>query len=112
MKAPIVLMRLVAAVLANHGFRTALQQQIQFAEFFAGEGQVTAAVRAHGKVARAYDLRYTAGMDLATEQGFACAIVLALQLTPGGGSLLAPPCSSFVWMNSGNYIGTKPVRST
>ena len=54
MKAPTVLLHLVTTVLANHGLRIALQHQIQSAEFFAGEAQVTAAVLFYGKVAQVY----------------------------------------------------------
>lgn len=107
MEAPIALVRLVAAVIGHQAFRKALQQEIEFVEFFAGDGNVTAAVRANGKVSASYDLRYGTGMDFTTEQGFANAIVLVLQLKAGGASILGPPCSSFVWMNSGTSRRSK-----
>eukprot|EP00969_Alexandrium_andersonii_P359822 15454026-Alexandrium_andersonii.AAC.1 len=40
-------------------------------------------------------------MDINSDRGITLAIALACDLVPGGGAMLGPVCSSWVWVNRG-----------
>ena len=52
-----------------------------------------------GWKAAACDIQYHQGMDMSTVKGFILALALVLKLAPGGVLVMAPVCSSWVFMS-------------
>lgn len=57
-----------------------------------------------GRVATAYDVTYSPMMDMCTPEGFCLALFQCMNLKRGAGMLLAPVCSTWVWMQLANYL--------
>jgi hypothetical protein len=51
-----------------------------------------------GWVAAACDIQYHPGMDMSTVKGFILALALVLKMAPGGVLVMAPVCSSWVFL--------------
>ena len=51
-----------------------------------------------GWKAAACDIQYHPGMDMNTVNGFILALALVLKLAPGGVLVMAPVCSSWVFL--------------
>ena len=76
-----------------------LQTPLDCVEYFAGQQAVTNGFRAAGFRSVAYEVkRDSVCMDILSDAGYAFAVALACQLQPGRFSLLAPVCSTWVWM--------------
>lgn len=75
---------------------------LQHCEFFAGEMAVTYAEMEAGRKALAFDIIYDdVFMDFNSGRGFAHALYQVLRLGPGSGLMMAPVCSSWVFMSRG-----------
>ena len=68
-KAPAVLMLLV--VLLSFNTKVPQKLDVEFCEFFAGEGQISLALWSCGIKGSSHDLRYSKLMDLCSPHGFA-----------------------------------------
>ena len=74
-------------------------------EYFAGRREVTNALRRSDGLAIAYERDDDPiGMDLCSDVGFLHAVHCPLRVRPGGGVLLAPVCSSWVFVNRGTSL--------
>jgi len=84
-------------------------------EYFAGRAAVTRALQAIGFQAVPYDVSYAMnGQNILSDKGFALALQLALRLKWGGFCMLAPVCSSWVWMSRAatKRSATEPMGDT
>lgn len=99
--APVALRRVVVSLCTHRQMREALRAEIDFVEFYAGAGVVTSKMQEAGLRAVPYDVLQGPQCDITRAEGFAHALTLCMQLRLGGGALLAPPCSSWVWVNRG-----------
>ena len=98
--APIALLKSVILI----GFNPLLSHEgaVGFAEFFAGEKAATHAALEAGKHAVSFEINDDpAGQDFVGDLGYANALHLGTEVELGGCSLLAPVCSSWVWINRG-----------
>lgn len=68
-KAPAVLILMVALLGSNS--KVPQGENLEFAEFFCGEGQVSLAMWAMGLRGSSHDIRYSNLMDLCSVSGFA-----------------------------------------
>ena len=95
---PKVFLRLVVLVSQIPGLTHA--NKLDALEICAGKARITKALRARGCCAVPYDnMTISPSMDLLTPLGFALAVRLVLSLGRGALLWLAPPCSSWVWVN-------------
>jgi hypothetical protein len=93
--APQVFLKLIYLML----LRGLLAEELDFLEFFAGAQAVTTAMQAQGWTALAYEIKKDPiNMDIMSPSGFFCAISYVLKLKSGAGCLLAPVCSSWVFL--------------
>ncbi len=79
---------------------------LEFAEFFCGQGELTAALYRHGFV-RGCALDLDLENDILSVSGFAEFLIVALRLCQFGFAWLAPPCSNFIWMCRGKSLRSK-----
>jgi len=97
-KAPKILMALVMLIMLNT--QASSLGWLQSFETFAGDAQVTRALRAAGLRSVAYEINYDRdNFDFMGDHGFANCISLALAMEMGGVSVNAPVCSSWVFMS-------------
>ena len=95
---PKVFLRLVVLVSQIPGLTGV--KELGALEICAGKARITKALRARGCCAVPYDnMTISPSMDLLTPLGFALAVRLVLSLGRGALLWLAPPCSSWVWVN-------------
>ncbi len=75
---------------------------VEHVEFFSGDAAVTLSHQNRGRIAVPYEKKRDAVREnMLTELGYNYAVELALRVEPGGAALLAPVCSSWVFMNQG-----------
>ena len=99
--APLVLRQLVGLTIQHPLIDTA--SSLGFVEFFAGKAEVTRAMQRSGRCAFAYELNNDPlWQNMNSAEGFLHALSLVLRLPPGGGVLMAPVCSSWVFMSRGS----------
>ena len=77
-------------------------RDLDFLEIFAGDGAVSAGLRAHGYTGWSLDVRYNEGHDLLLPEGFGLLLQGVMRLRPGGLLWAAPPCSTWVFVSSGS----------
>ena len=82
-----------------------LPRDLECVEILSGVGSVAGAASEHGLRAAAYDKGRIPGLtesaeDITTPQGFRAAIALVMRLVCHGLLWLAPPCSSWTFLNS------------
>ena len=100
--APLLFIKLLRLVLAALISCKCDMVPLDFVEFFAGQQAVTLAMREAALAAAVFELKLDPlGQNMLTTLGFANAVTLCLTLKPGSGSLLAPVCSSWTFMNRG-----------
>jgi hypothetical protein len=107
--APLVLVQLVFSVMSMPGVD--LDRRFEWVEYFAGGKAVALGLAAAGRAAAAFEILDDARMDYNSGIGFIVAVVLTLKLRLGGGSNLAPVCSTWVPMNkySSGRSGGRPL---
>lgn len=72
-------------------------------EFFAGDMAFTRGHQKRGRLAVPFEIKLAGKlMDINSSHGFAHAVHLMCCVKPGGSCLLAPVCSSWVFMNRGS----------
>ena len=99
--APDILLRLIVGLAATLPSATFVQDG-DSVEYFAGQMEVSQAMARAGLKAYFFELlRDNVMMDILGDKGFCYAVLLALKLRPGGFCMLAPVCSSWVFMNRG-----------
>lgn len=104
--APLVVCLLAACLFNVHGLD--LQQGLAFIEYFAGKQAVTNAQLRAGRPAVAFEIEVDGvkleEMDLMSSLGMAHAATLVLKLSHvfPGGVLMAPVCSTWVWISRGS----------
>jgi hypothetical protein len=99
--------------------RKSLNQDVDSVEYFAGQMEVSKAMARAGYITQYFEiLKNDVMMNVIGSQGLAYAILLALKLRPGGFCMLAPVCSTWVFMNRGTSgrsracpLGRKGVKS-
>jgi hypothetical protein len=72
-----------------------------FAEFFAGDAEISKHLRAFGFEGFSYDLRHGEFMDILTAVGFLTCLNMVRKLKPLGLAWFAPPCSSWILISRG-----------
>jgi hypothetical protein len=73
---------------------------LELLEVFAGEQAVTLAAQEAGRLSVGYEIRKCKDyMDFLGDRGFAYCLQLCLALVPCAQMMMAPVCSSFVWIN-------------
>jgi hypothetical protein len=73
---------------------------LELLEVFAGEQAVTLAAQEAGRLSVGYEIRTCKDyMDFLGDRGFAYCLQLGLALLPCAQMMMAPVCSSFVWIN-------------
>ena len=97
---PVAIIQLAIMVLGCSAFQNILHgAALTFAEFFAGVKAYSGNMWKRGFRGVALDILIDGiWHDILSPQGFAFAILIALCVTPGGMTLLAPVCSSWVWI--------------
>jgi hypothetical protein len=75
---------------------------VHAAEFYAGGMAYTYAVRASGNMCLAFEILLDSRLNMVSPEGFIAAIMFALQVHWGGQALLAPVCSTWVWISRGS----------
>ena len=98
----------VALILDSPGAK--VDRDLDVAELFSGVGSIHRAATEHGFKSDAFDKFRVPGVtdeahgdlteDITQMNGFLRALNLVMRLRPGGLLAMAPPCSSFVYMNS------------
>lgn len=84
-------------------------RDVDVVELWSGVGGVAAAARNVGLVAVEFDISRSPTEDLTWLPGFRSAVQHVLSLRDGGLLVMAPVCSSFVWMNK---VHTKRAAET
>ena len=108
LRAPRILMELVVALLRAQQLRVVTRPSLQFVELFSGDGAVTRAMQDRGLLACPYDVRLDPlHNNFLTDLGFMHALLLVLQLQPGGGLLCATVCSTWTAVNAGTARRSK-----
>ncbi|CAE7244498.1 unnamed protein product [Symbiodinium sp. CCMP2592] len=103
--APKVAMLLAALVFALPGLDWS---PTDHCELFAGEMAITRAELEAGRRAVAFDVRYDSlFMNFNGDCGYCHAIYQVLRLIPGGGLMIAPVCSSWIFMSRGSTKRSK-----
>ena len=94
---PIVLYRILHDLT---GMRDLVQHQdLDFVEFFSGQGHLHRSVRSLGLKATGYDLKQDAVLqNIMTVQGFITAVQWCRRVRAGGHCHFGTVCSSWVWM--------------
>ena len=88
---------------------------LHFVEWFCGTGNLTTACRRLGLRVGWFGWNLDPeGMDLLTDQGMACAIMLSLSLVVGGTAWFGVPCSMFAFMSRGHTLRSRkqPLGNT
>ncbi len=83
------------------------EPMLDFGEVFAGEGRVSASLRAEGFVGRSLDVAYSPDHDVLTPVGLLLLLKTALELRTGGVLWAAPPCSTWVFLSRGSTLRTR-----
>ena len=68
-------------------------------EFFAGDANVSAALKLAGFPGISVDCRYAANFDILTNSGFALSVIALMKVKTSGLAVLAPVCASFSSMS-------------
>jgi hypothetical protein len=90
LQAPRVVLHLVAACLTSPTLRALHGPQLDFIEVFAGQAEISRALRASGLSGASFDIAYDPDMqDLASPRGFLHCLLLCLQARPGALAVLA-----------------------
>jgi hypothetical protein len=100
-RAPLVLLQLVASIAANPVFASFVENPTQdFAEYYSGKMAITKRFWADGSFASPFDISYDSTyMNMVGDDGFVYALVMALNCIDGGASVMAIVCSSYVFVN-------------
>jgi len=91
------------------------KQTLHHVEYFAGKQAVTNAFQAAGLVAMSFERdRDMVHQNLLTDAGFLTAFLYTMKILDGGGTLAAPVCSSWTFMNRGTSKRSvdKPLGNT
>ena len=99
--APMIFVGIVRTLLASKSVDTT--RNLMWVEYFAGKRAVTKAQWRAGRLAVAFELLDDdVWGNILTAPGYLNAVTLALKLMPGGGSLAAIVCSSWVFLSMGS----------